>query len=216
MTNSVQMYESVKPQQVVLSDQHHVYHTVAHQDSFLEHETSSKVMDTKSTEESKEEIAKYDTPMQMVKQEKYTVPESKRVKYVETPKTKIIQHVPSPPYEMEVVTSSGHVSNQKRCLEQSQIMEIELAFEPQPKREIITTSKKKPSTSLTDYKVTPLPLEYLTSEDCCCRSLLQQLERQKKYVNRLIETHGKEKLVYVTDVIHYIISHISDISFVWR
>ena len=86
--HSVQMYESVKPQQVLPSDQHHVYQTVAPQDSFVEHETSSEVMDTESTEESQGEIAKYDTPMQMVKQQKSTVPELKRVKYVETPKTK--------------------------------------------------------------------------------------------------------------------------------
>ena len=68
------------------SDQHHVYQTVAPQDSFVECETSSKVTDTESTEESKEEIAKYDTPIQMLKQQKSTVPKSKRVKYVETPK----------------------------------------------------------------------------------------------------------------------------------
>ena len=90
----------------------------------------------------------------MVKQQKSTVPESKRVKYVETPKTKIIQHVPSPAYEMQVITSNRHVSNQKRHLEQSQIMDTELAFEPQAKRQIITTQKKKPSRSLTGYKVT--------------------------------------------------------------
>ena len=65
--HSVQMYESVKPQKVLISDQHHVYQTVASQDSFVEHETSSEVTDTESTEESKEEIAKYDTPMQMAK-----------------------------------------------------------------------------------------------------------------------------------------------------
>ena len=46
-----------------------------------------------STEESHEEIAKYGAPMQMVKQQKSTIPESKRVKYVETPKMKIIQYV---------------------------------------------------------------------------------------------------------------------------
>ena len=110
------------------SAQHYVYQTVAPQDSFVEHETSSEVMDTESTEESQEEIAKYDTPMKMVKQQISTVPESKRVKYVETPKTKIIQHVPSLAYEMEVVTSNRHVSNQKRQFEQSQIMDTELAF----------------------------------------------------------------------------------------
>ena len=84
--HSVQMYESVKPQKKLPSDQHHVYQTVAPQDSFVECETSSEVTDTESTEESQEEIAKYDTPMQMVKQQKSTVPEAKRVKYVETPK----------------------------------------------------------------------------------------------------------------------------------
>ena len=117
---------------------------------------------------------------------------------------------------MEVVTSNRHISNQKRHLEQSQMMDFELAFEPQAKREIITTPKKKPSRSLTDYEVTTLPLEYLTAEDHCNRSLLKQVERQKKYINRLIETHGKEKLVYVIDISHYIISHISDISFLWK
>ena len=83
-----------------------MYQTVAPQDLLVECETSSEVMDTKFTEESQEEIAKYDTPMQTVKQQKSTVPESKRVRYVETPKTKIIQ--------------------------------------PQAKRQIITTPKKKP------------------------------------------------------------------------
>ena len=73
--------------------------------------------DTESTEESQEEITKYDALMQMVKQQKSTVPKSKRVKYVETPKPKIIQHVPLAVYEMEVVTSNRHVSNQKSCLE---------------------------------------------------------------------------------------------------
>ena len=71
------MYESVKPQQVLPSDQHHVYQTVVPQDSFFECATSSEVMDTESTVESQEEIAKYDTPMQMVKQKKSTVTESK-------------------------------------------------------------------------------------------------------------------------------------------
>ena len=99
------------------SAQHQVYQTVAPQDSFVEHETSSEVTDTESTEESEQEIAKYDTSMQTVKQQKSAVPESKRVKYVGTPKTKIIQHVPSLAYEMEVVTSNRHVSNQKRHLE---------------------------------------------------------------------------------------------------
>ena len=105
------MYESVKPQKVLPSEQHHMYQTVAPQDSFVEHETSSVVTDTESTKESQGQIAKYDTPMQMVKQQKSTVPESNRVKYVETPKTKVIQHVPSPAYEMEVITSNRHVSN---------------------------------------------------------------------------------------------------------
>ena len=59
----------------------------------------------------KKEITKYETPMQRGKQHKSTVPESKRVKYVDTLKTKIIQHVPSLTYEMEVVTSNRHVSN---------------------------------------------------------------------------------------------------------
>ena len=61
--HSVQMYESVKPQKVLPNDQHHVYQTVAPQDSFVECETSSEVTDTESTEESQEEIAKYDTSM---------------------------------------------------------------------------------------------------------------------------------------------------------
>ena len=95
-------------------------------------------------------------------------------------------------------------------------MDTELAFEPQGKRQIITTPKKKPSRSLTDYEITTRLLEYLTAEDHCHRSLLKQAERQKKYINRLIETHGKEKLVYVIDVSHYIISHIKDISFLWK
>ena len=93
------------------SSQHHVYQTVVPQNSFVEHETSSEVTDTESSEELQDEIAKYDTNMQIVKQQKSTVPESKRVKYVSTPKTKIIQHVPSSAYEMEVVTSNRHVSN---------------------------------------------------------------------------------------------------------
>ena len=113
------MYESMKPQQLLPSAQQHVYQTVAPQDSFIECKTPSDVMDTESTEESQVEIAKYDIPMQMVKQQKSTVLESKRVKYVETPKAKIIQYVPSLAYEMEVVTSNRHVSNQKRYLEQS-------------------------------------------------------------------------------------------------
>ena len=103
-----------------------------------------------------------------------------------------------------------------KCLEQSQIMDIELAFEQQAKRQIITTPKKKLSRSLTDYEVTTLPLEYLTAEDHHNRLLLKQAERQKKCINILIETHGKEKLVYMTDVSHYIISHISHISFPWK
>ena len=191
-----------------------MYQTVAPWDSFVECESSNEVTDTESTEESQEEIAKYDTPMQMVKQQKSTVPESKRVKYVETPK--FIQHLPSMAYEMEVITSNRHVSSQKRPLEQSQIMDTKLALEPQAKRQIITTPKKKPSRSLTDYKVTKLPLEYLTAENHHHRSLLKQAEKQKKYMNRLREIHGKEKLVNVTDVSHYIISHISDISFLWK
>ena len=88
-----------------------MYQPVAPQDSFVESEISSEVTDVEFTEESQKEIAKYDTPMQTVKQQKSTVPESKRVKYVETSKTKIIQHVPSLAYEMEVITSNRHVSN---------------------------------------------------------------------------------------------------------
>ena len=61
-------------------------------------------------------------------------------------------------------------------------MDTELAFEPQAKRQIITTTKKKPR-SLTDYEVTTLPLEYLTAEDHHHRSLLKQAESQKKYTN---------------------------------
>ena len=122
--HNIQVYESVKPQQVLPSAQHHMYQTVAPQDSFVECETSSEVTDTESTEESPEEITKYDAPMEMVKQQKSTVPESKRVKYVETPQTKMIQHVSSLVYEMEVVTSNRHFYNQKRCLEQWQIMGI--------------------------------------------------------------------------------------------
>ena len=85
--HSVQMYENVKKQQVLQSDQHHVHQTVAPQDSFVECETSREVTDTESTEES-QEITKYDTPMQMVKQQKSKVSESMRVKYVENTKNK--------------------------------------------------------------------------------------------------------------------------------
>ena len=93
---------------------------------------------------------------------------------------------------MEVITSNRPGSNQKRHLEQSQIIVIELAFEPQAMRRIITSPKKKPSRSLTDYEVTTLPLEYLTAMDHHHRLLLKQAERQKKYINRLIEMYGKE------------------------
>ena len=44
--HSVQMYESVKLQQILPSAQHHVYQTVAPQDSFTECETSSGVTNT--------------------------------------------------------------------------------------------------------------------------------------------------------------------------
>ena len=94
----VQMYESGKQQQVLPSAQHHV-HQLLPSGFFVRCKTSSEVTDKESTEESQEEIAKYDTPMQMVKQQKSTAPESKRFEYMETPKTKIIQHVPSPAYQ---------------------------------------------------------------------------------------------------------------------